>query len=213
MPDIVVNGIRQPAPVLFDTFLPNIPVVAWQYIFADEPQGPVRNQHQCTRKNAVREAGTDKAATEIEAMIKSPEREMAVREYSSVIIANFADPNNPSFQTGEVMRGESWAEAAAAGRDVPQTVVRVPALGMYDRIVAVEHSHPRVGVPDAELNKLPSDTDWGVHDALLSKYGSSKMAPTYAFSHYVIGPDGVMRQYRQDGGRPTRPTSGIVNRC
>lgn len=213
-PDIVVNGIRQPAAKLFDTFLPNIPFVSGQYIFVDEPEGgTVRNQHQCTRKNAVREAGTDQAATEVEAMIKDPSREMNVREYSSVIIGNFLDPNNPSFRTGEIMRGESWAEAAAAGRDVPQTVLRVPQFQMYDRIVAVEHSHPRQGIPDFDINKLPSDKDWEVYNRFLEIYGPSRVAPAYAFSHYIIGPDGVMRQYRQDGGRPTRPTTGVANRC
>ncbi|WP_309697547.1 hypothetical protein [Sphingomonas sp. SORGH_AS_0870] len=211
-PEVVVNGIRQPALKLFDAYIPNIPFVSGQFIFADEPEGPVRNQHQCTRKNALREAGTDQTAVDIEEKIKV-QLDYPSREYGSAVIGDFQNPENPSFRNADLSRGETWAEARAAGRDAPKTIISIPTLGTFERIVAVVHSHPRVGVPDYEANFLPSDNDWKVYRTLQSNYPSTKLVPEYAFSHYIIGPDGKIRQYRQDAGQPTRPTSGIQNRC
>lgn len=212
-PEIVVNGIRQPAVKLFDSYIPNIPFSAGEFLFAPEPEdGTVRNQHMCTRKNAMREAGTDQTATEIEVKIKAQD-DYDAREYASAVIGDFTNPENPSFRNADISRGETWAEAYRDRRDVPRTVISIPALGTYERIVAIVHSHPRVGVPDFQANFLPSDNDWKVYSTLQNQYPSSKLAPAYAFSHYIIGPDGKMRQYRQDAGQPTRPTSGIQNRC
>ncbi len=121
-------------------------------------------------------------------------------------------PDAPTFRTSSLTPGMTWREAELAGLGAQKITFSVPSLVSFEYIIGI-HSHPSLGDPNPTANRLPSANDWQAYASLRGLPTPSSLAPEYAFSQYIVGPDGKVRQYRQDAGLPSRATSGIVNGC
>jgi hypothetical protein len=192
--------------------LPGVFVENGLPIFPGEDGTPVRSPHACIERNAKREIGTDTMAENFQDEVAT-KPDAGSREYATVMIMDATDANAPKFRYAPLAAGQTWAEALAAGQPGPTISVDLPPLGQFDYIVAIIHSHPLQGDPNPTLNRLPSAQDWGAYNTIKNLPSQPRLAPETAFSQYILGPDGTVRQYRQDGGQPTQPTSGTRNGC
>ncbi|WP_146168657.1 hypothetical protein [Sphingomonas sp. PP-CE-3G-477] len=203
-------GIRYPSPRIYEVMLPSLNIVNGQPEFL-APPSPLTSQHVCSEQNAKREAGKDQLAQDFNSATKILYSDTNEREYAAALIMNVGDGIHYSFRLSTITAGMTWAEASHAGLPAPEVRFQIGALGLGDYVVGVIHIHPPRGDPNPDLNKLPSNNDWQVYNAI--KATGAHMAPEYAYSSYIVGPDGTIREYRQDAGFPSRATSGINNRC
>lgn len=211
--DIVVQGITYPSPRIYlDMGLPGVFVENGLPIFPGEDGAPVRSPHACIERNAKREIGTDKLSENFQAEVAT-KADAGSREYATVMIMNATDANAPTFRYAPLTPGQTWAEAWANGQPGPTVSVNIPPLGQFDYIVGIIHSHPLQDDPNPALDRLPSGQDWGAYSAMQNLPSHPRLAPETAFSQYILGPDGTVRQYRQDAGQPTQPTNGTRNGC
>lgn len=105
-------------------------------------------------------------------------------------------------------RGETVAEAVAAGRQFPETIINPPSDLGDGVILAVVHSHPDVGYdPAGDLeNWYPSGNDYDLFDRLVGNQyfaTDSRFANNIAFAQYILGPDGILREFNKQDGRVT----------
>jgi hypothetical protein len=125
------------------------------------------------------------------------------REYGAVVYMV-----NGEIKVSALTRGETVAEAIAAGRQFPETRINFPADLGDGVILAVVHSHPDVGYDvagDIE-NKYPSLNDYDAFDTLVGAQALAndpRFANNVAFSQYILGPDGVLREFNKKEGRVT----------
>ena len=155
---------------------------------------------------------TDMAAFSVANDIKV-QPDWRAREYGAIIYVT-ADGEVKS--TG-VIRGETVAEAQALRglNAVPQTQLSHPSDLAGGRILAIIHSHPDEGYDTAGdiANLRPSEgsgSDWAAAENLVS----SHLGEIYDFAHYILGPDGQLREYEyltyktQGYQQATAPISG-----
>jgi hypothetical protein len=157
-------------------------------------------QRQC---HADSEA--DLLAREIENQIKS-QPDWNAREYGALIYVN----GNGNLKIGTLTRGMTVAEAQRAGFGAPRTTFSTPTdLGSSGYIVAAVHSHPDIGYSsrfDLE-NRYPSNNpgDDGDYQTFARLIGAdSRFTNSAEFSQYILGPDGILREFNF--------SEGIVNR-
>lgn len=149
----------------------------------------------------------DMKARQIEALIKATP-DWNEREYGAVIYMV-----NGEVRMTALARGMTVAEAVAAGLDAPRTVIPVPADLGDGVILAVIHSHPDVGYTAAEDldNHYPSSYlnsngtpggDYGLFNSLVGS--DSRFGNSAAFAQYILGPDGVLREFNARDGTLNR---------
>ena len=111
------------------------------------------------------------------------------REYGAVIYIN----KDGELKSAGLARGETRAEAQQDGRNQAEIRIPPPADLEGGRIVAIIHNHPDIGFNEQEDmgNLRPSDRDWA---GALNLVGNH-IAETYDFAHYILGPDGGLREY------------------
>lgn len=145
---------------------------------------------------------TDLVARQIEALIKA-QPDWNAREYGAVIymVGN-------EVRMGPLVRGMTVAEARDAGLPAPETRLGFPSDLGDGVILAVVHSHPDIGYDDrGDLeNYYPSDRpDSGDYYGFEQFVGSdSRFGNNAAFAQYILGPDGVLREFNFSDGRVTR---------
>ena len=145
---------------------------------------------------------TDMIARQIEALIKA-QPDWNAREYGAVIymVGN-------EVRMGPLLRGTTLAEAQAAGGTSagPHTDIYAPADLGDGVILAVVHSHPSVGYgTDYVPSRYPSDkVGSGDYFGIEQLVGSdSRFGNNAAFAQYILGPDGVLREFNFSDGRLT----------
>jgi len=144
---------------------------------------------------------TDALAKQIEALIKA-QPDWNAREYGAVIymVGN-------EIKMGPLISGMTVAEARAAGLPAPETRLPPPADLGDGVILAVVHSHPDLGYDDDKdlENRYPSDRpDSGDYYAFERRTANdSRFVANAAFSQYILGPDGVLREFNLIDGRIT----------
>lgn len=144
----------------------------------------------------------DFAAQQIANLIRS-QPDWNEREYGAVVyqVGN-------EIRVGPLTRGQTVQEAIDAGLDAPRTNIQLPADLGNGVILAVVHSHPNVGYEDVQdvENRYPSDHDYDEFDARVSS-GSLASDPRFAnnvaFAQYVLGSDGILREFNKKDGRLT----------
>lgn len=148
------------------------------------------------------DAKEDALASAISDLIKQ-QPDWHEREYGALVVRY----DDGTYGVTGLARGQTVAEARALGLDAPQTAFSYNGPGT---IVGAIHSHPDVGYNAAEdiQNQYPSyyldssgkpSGDYGLFDALI---GHDSRFPTSAdqFTHYVLGPDGVLREFSLKDG-------------
>lgn len=144
----------------------------------------------------------DLIARQIEALIKA-QPDWNAREYGAVIYMV-----DNEVRMGPLIRGETLAEAQAAGRTEPTTRIPIPTDIGDGVILAVVHSHPDFGYePNEDLgNYYPSDRpDSGDYYGMEQFVGSdTRFGNNAAFAQYILGPDGVLREFNFSDGRVTK---------
>jgi hypothetical protein len=158
-------------------------------------------QNQCEVDNKV-----DFAAQQISNAIKAMP-DWNEREYAAIV---WMTPDG-QIHTSALDRGQTVAEALALGQTAPATNITVPNLN-GGIILAVVHSHPDIGYDAAgDLeNRYPSDRptdgDYTTFEALVGH--DARFSNNAAFAQYILGPDGVLREYNAKDGRinPTNDT-------
>lgn len=214
MEDIVVNGTVYHSPYVYSDYLPQwVPIQNGSPIFPAETTTST-SVRTCTKKNAMREVGSDASAEQYDAQL-SQQSDSNAREYATLIIMNRANPDQYTFRTSPLARGETWTEALAQGR-APQTSIPIPTLGPFETIIGIAHNHPPLNDPNPFESRMPSNADWQTYSGLKNNLGASAvtaLAPESAFSLYIKGPDGRLRQYRQDKPNVSSPSTGIINGC
>lgn len=128
------------------------------------------------------------------------------REYGALIVRY----QDGSYGVTALARGETVAEAgaraSAAGQTgfAPQISYKYASTGGAV-IVAAIHSHPDIGYNNADdtNNRYPSyyggSGDYGNFDKLVGSDGRFVSSPDQ-FTHYILGPDGVLREYNLKDG-------------
>lgn len=199
--DIVVNGTRFRYGV-------EVPI---DWVFPYTPPPPPESGEDGYQEWRQKECQTDLAADvnarQIEALIKA-QPDWKSREYGAVIYEV-----NGVIKMGPLTKGMTAAEATALGLPAPETRIKVPSDLGNGQILAVVHSHPDIGYSNAEdlLNRYPSDYSGGGDYNFFDKaIGSdSRFSNSAAFSQYILGPDGVLREFNASEGRinPTNDTN------
>jgi hypothetical protein len=160
------------------------------------PQYPPPPQTPCELDQAM-----DGLAQQIEAMIKATP-DWNAREYGAYILRD-ADGY---LHIGQFMRGETVAEAIQAGRAAPSLGYQTTIPAGWSVVGAV-HSHPDVGYDNAAdlVNRYPSlypgGGDYNAFDRVIG--GSPHFAPAAIFAQYILGPDGLLREFNWSEGRVT----------
>jgi len=198
-PDIVVNGKRFKQGV-------EVPL---DWIYNPGPTPPPDfydwQQNQCET-----DLQTDVLARQIEGLIKA-KADWNSREYGAVIYEV-----NGVIKMGPLTRGMTVAEAAASGLPAPETRISLPSDLGNGQIIGVVHSHPDVGYSAAEdiINRYPSlysgGGDYHNFDALVGS--DPRFANVAAFSQYILGPDGVLREFNASEGHVTSTNDTNANR-
>lgn len=156
-------------------------------------------QQECAADLAV-----DMIARQIEALIKATP-DWNAREYGAIIYMVDGE-----VRMGPLTRGMTVAEAVALGLDAPQTRFSTPSDLGNGVILAVVHSHPDVGYTNAEdlQNNYPSyytgsdgnaSGDYATFESLVGS--DSRFSNSAAFAQYILGPDGVLREFNARDGR------------
>ena len=159
-----------------------------------------------------RDAMEDSLAQALSDMIKS-HSDWNAREYAASII-RYADGNYgiTALTPGETM-AEAQARATAAGQTswAPETHFPVGEIPAGAMVVGVIHNHPDVGYTNAEdiTNRYPSynpgyDGDYNTFDTLVGH--DSRFASADQFTQYILGPDGVLREFGYSEGHVNAAT-------
>jgi len=190
--DIVVNGKRYKQGV-------EVPL---DWILDFGPPPPPDDYNHWLEQQCQTDLQTDMLARQIENLIKA-KTDWNSREYGAVIYEV-----NGEIKMGPVTRGMTVAEAAAAGLPAPETRISLPSDLGSGQIIAVVHSHPDVGYSNsADLdNRYPSNYANGGDYYFFDKVVGSdpRFANAAAFSQYILGPDGVLREFNASEGRVSR---------
>lgn len=152
-------------------------------------------EHICETDRNV-DSLAQQVANEINAISDSNER-----EYGAVIYIN----DSGELKRSSLTPGQTVAEAIAAGLDAPETRIGIPSDLGSGRILAVIHSHPDVGYSNSQDidNRYPSNNpgqngDYQTFNALVAS--DSRFSNTAEFSQYILGPDGVLREFNASEG-------------
>lgn len=168
----------------------------------DEGGGAIPTYWDFLQLQCQADATTDDVARQIEALIKA-QPDWNSREYAAVIylVGN-------EIKMGPLVRGMTVAEAEAAGLDAPETRLSSPSDLGDGVILAVVHSHPDIGYSDQDdlINRYPSDRpdsgDYYGFEQLTAN--DSRFIGNKAFSQYILGSDGVLREFNLIDGRITK---------
>ncbi|WP_213978887.1 hypothetical protein [Sphingomonas sp. dw_22] len=158
-------------------------------------------QQQCQADLQV-----DGVATQIADLIKQ-KADYASREYGALIYMV-----NGEIKMGPLTPGQTVAEALAAGLPAPETRFKLPSdWGPGAQVLAIVHSHTSVGYSGADLidQRYPStytvggvaSGDYANMDRLVAS--DPRFAPAAAFAQYILGPDGVLREFNYSDGHVT----------
>ncbi len=158
----------------------------------------------------------DIAARQAEQLIKS-QPDWNEREYAIAIYIT----GNGDIKLGPTSRGETVAEAQARAiangetSYAPRTSIALPGeFGGWAKddparplILAIIHNHPDIGYDDDEdfINRYPSDYADGGDYFNMAKLvqTDSRFSNTAAFAQYIVGPDGVLREFNAKDGKIT----------
>jgi len=148
------------------------------------------------------DAAKDTAAQSLANEIKA-KADWTSREYAGLILRD----SSGYIWFGELQAGETVAEAlvratAAGSPDyAPQTSFGSVPAGYT--VVGVVHSHPDIGYNNAQdaQNKYPSADDYSNFSALVGT--DSRFSTQAQFTQYIVGPDGVLREYDFTEGNVT----------
>ena len=138
------------------------------------------------------DAAKDTAAQTIAAEIKA-KADWTSREYGALVLRDASG----YIWFGELHAGETVAEAAIragpTGDYAPQISFGSVPAGYT--VVGVVHSHPDIGYDAAgdAQNIYPSADDYSNFAALVGT--DSRFSTVAQFTHYIVGPDGVLREY------------------
>lgn len=158
----------------------------------------------------------DSAATTIAIEIKA-KPDWQEREYGALILRD-ADGY---IYIGNIARGETVAEAQARATAAGQTdfapETRFGSVPAGFTVIGVVHSHPDVGYSPSEdlQNRYPSDYPGGgdytnFENLVVSHPRFSSAAD---FTQYILGPDGVLREFDFTEGRVTQANDTKPNRA
>ncbi|HEX8466796.1 MAG TPA: DUF4329 domain-containing protein [Allosphingosinicella sp.] len=142
----------------------------------------------------------DSAAKSIADEIKA-KADWTSREYGALILRD----SSGYIWFGELHAGETVAEAAVragpTGDYAPQ--ISFGSVPSGYTVVGVVHSHPDIGYDAAgdAQNIYPSANDYSNFDALVGI--DSRFSTQAQFTHYIVGPDGVLREYDFTEGKVT----------
>ena len=165
-----------------------------------EPTSYVQElENQCEADNKV-----DFAAQQLANLIKTMP-DWNEREYAAIIYMT----TDGQIRTTDLFKGQTVAEALALGQVAPETKLSAPADLGDGVILAVIHSHPDLGYDSAEEdhdNWYPSDRpDSGDYYSFEQLVGRDpRFANNVAFAQYILGPDGLLREFNAKDGRITR---------
>jgi hypothetical protein len=144
----------------------------------------------------------DVLARQIEGLIKA-QPDWNEREYGAVIYVL-----NGEIRMGPLIRGMSVAEAIAAGLAAPSTNFGSARYIGNGTILALVHSHPDIGYnaagdienryPSFYMNGTVPGGDYALTDSLVN--ADSRFANSSVFAHYILGPDGTLREYNINEG-------------
>jgi proteasome lid subunit RPN8/RPN11 len=140
------------------------------------------------------DAAKDTAAQTIAAEIKA-KADWTSREYGALVLRDASG----YIWFGELNAGETVAEAlaraTAAGSPDYAPQISFGSVPAGYTVVGVVHSHPDIGYNAAEdaQNKYPSADDYSNFAALVGT--DSRFSTVAQFTHYIVGPDGVLREY------------------
>jgi hypothetical protein len=160
-------------------------------------------ENQCEVDNKV-----DFAAQQVANLIKTMP-DWNEREYAAIIYMT----TDGEIHATPLIRGQTVAEALALGLIAPETHLTAPPDLGGGVILAVVHSHPDIGygaAGDLE-NHYPSDRptsgDYYAFEQLAGH--DSRFANNAAFAQYILGPDGLLREFNAKDGRinPTNDTN------
>jgi len=202
---IIVNGVRS-EPIDFGgafTFGPPegyVGDLAYDFGEGGTPPFAENMEHECETDRNI-----DSLAQQVADMIRS-QSDSNAREYGAVIYYD----TSGNLKMGTLTPGQTVAEAISAGLGAPETRLSVPSDLGLGGIVAVVHSHPDIGYNNSEdiQNRYPSNNpgsngDYQTFNALV---GSSGFGNSAIFAQYILGPDGVLREFNASEGIVTAST-------
>lgn len=160
---------------------------------------PIASYFDFLQPECLADLMVDLIARQIEVLIKA-QPDWNAREYGAVIymVGN-------EVKIGPLTRGTTVAEALAAGLDRRPTRISMPGDLGDGTILAVVHSHPDVGYDAAGdlANRYPSggldSGDYFTFEQLLKD--DSRFGDSAAFAQYILGPDGILREFNASAGR------------
>lgn len=140
----------------------------------------------------------DGIAKLIEAMIKAMP-DWNAREYGALILRDA----NGNIHVGQLMRGETMSESLLAGRDAPRLAYQSSIPSGWT-VVGTVHSRPDEGYDNLQdiENRYPSSYAGGGNYGKLQNFVSvsQNFASPATFDQYILGPDGILREFNWSEG-------------
>ncbi|GAB3350504.1 hypothetical protein [Lysobacter tyrosinilyticus] len=154
-----------------------------------EPPPPDCQSHDAGTVQGYSESLASQATRDIRSR-----SDQSTREYASVI---YRDAMGAIRSSATIAGGSSGQSAS----------IDLQALGISaGQILGIVHSHPS-GIyssssAEATINRHPSTNDWAAADQIIAAGANPA-----TFAHFIIGPDGVLREYNYSNKNLYNPPS------
>jgi len=103
--------------------------------------------------------------------------------------------SNGVVRAGQVAVG-TYEDASGEGRPIVQP--DPTGIDSYTQIIGYVHNHPSYGGAPIASDNRPSSDDWAMMNALFNPPDGRPGADPGKFRHYIIGPDGVLREFKPE---------------